>query len=339
MVSSYPSMQPPRSRKWILWPFGLFLLILSIHFSTLIRSSVRAEYQQAPATVVAVMPASPTATIAPPTQTPTETAPTATPTATPTSTAPPTSTAEPTSTPTLEPGASRVSPIDGMVKVYIPAGEFNMGVNGGAKDQVNQPMHKVYLDAYWIAQTTITNAMYKLCVEAGGCTNPIRKELNPHYYDPAYANHPAVYIVWLQAEDYCKWSGGRLPTEAEWEKAARGTGKREYPWGSGDPNPNRVNVNHFHETTVRVGRYPKGASPYGVLDMGSNVREWVADWYQEDYYKAGTDNPTGPKKGDAKVLRGASWFDPLYYAKVTNRLSHPPNSAGWNRGFRCVYEQ
>ncbi len=180
--------------------------------------------------------------------------------------------------------------------------------------------------------------MYKACVEVRGCTKPIRKEINPHYYNPDYANHPVVYVAWSVGAQYCDWTGGRLPSEAEWEKAARGTDRREYAWGSGEPNPNRANVGNFHHTTVPVGRYPKAASPYGVLDMGSNIREWVSDWYAPDYRGAGAENPTGPARGKEKVLRGASWFDPLEYAKTTNRLSHPPDSAGWDRGFRCVYE-
>ncbi len=224
-----------------------------------------------------------------------------------------------------------------MAQHYIPAGKFNMGTSEGPRDHIDQPLHKVYLDAYWISQTQVTNAMYKLCVDAGGCTPPIRKAINPHYYNPDYANHPAVYIVWDQAEKYCEWSGGQLPTEAQWEKAARGTDKRRYPWGNSEPDSDRVNAGGYHETTVNVGRYRGAASPYGVLDMGSNVREWVADWFKADYPPGEAVNPTGPAKGQHKVLRGASWYDPLEYTQVTARLSHPPNSAGWNRGFRCAY--
>ncbi len=340
MYSYNPSQT--RSRRWILWPFILFLLLLSIHFSALVRKSVSADNELPTAAATNFAPSTPTATRDDPPHRPTEThTPTVvidTPTPVPTSTIAPTSTLAPTSTPGLEPGATQVSPVDGMLQIYVPAGKFYMGTSGGPNDRVNQPMHRVSLDAYWIGQTPVTNGMYSRCVEAGVCGKPIRKELNPHYYDPAYANHPVVYISWSLADQYCQWSGGRLPTEAEWEKAARGTDKRMYPWGNTEPNANRVNAANYHQTTVKVGRYPNAASPYGVLDMGSNVREWIADWYREDYPSGDVENPTGPSKGRDKVLRGASWFDPLDYVQVTTRLFHPPNSAGWNRGFRCVYD-
>ena len=226
-----------------------------------------------------------------------------------------------------------------MVQVFIPLGNFLMGeeqVVVGV-DQNNAPEHLVYTDAYWIAQTTITNAMYQQCYLAGMCRQAIRQELNPHYYDPAFANHPVVFVTWNDAENYCAWSGGRLPTEAQWEKAARGTDGRLYPWGNYVPSASLVNAGGDLDSTVPVGSYPRGASPYGVLDMGSNVREWVADWYQPGYQGDSNLNPTGPETGDKRVLRGASWFDPLRYARTTSRLNHEPDSAGWNRGFRCSY--
>lgn len=259
-------------------------------------------------------------------------------TLTPTETPAPTAT--PTSSPTPLPGATQTNPIDGMTQIYIPAGEFLMGgpVNPDVSDPDDRPQRSIYLDAFWVAQTTVTNAMYKLCYEAEKCPKPIREELNPHYYDPAFGDHPVVYVTWDDARQYCEWSGGRLPSEAEWEKAARGVDGRTYPWGNYKPNASLANVGGDLDSTVPVGSYPRGASPYGVLDMGSNVREWVADWYQPGRFKDSKVNPTGPEAGEKRVLRGASWFDPFQYVRAVSRLAHAPDSAGWNRGFRCAYD-
>lgn len=235
---------------------------------------------------------------------------------------------------------TRVNPVDGMVEVYIPAGVFTMGdpILGSLSDRNSIPQREVFLDAYWIAQTAITNAMYKKCFDAGGCPKHTRQQLDPHYYDPDFAEHPVVFVNWDFAVQYCEWSGGRLPSEAEWEKAARGMDQREYPWGNNAPNPEQANVGNYHDTTVKVGSFPQGASPYGVLDMGSNVREWVDDWYKDNYQGDVNNNPSGPETGDKRVVRGASWSDPVEFSKVTNRLAHVPKSPGWNRGFRCAYD-
>jgi sulfatase modifying factor 1 len=230
---------------------------------------------------------------------------------------------------------SRVSPLDGMLQIHIPSGEFKMGANVSWEAD-NKPRHTVYLDVFWISQTQVTNAMYALCEAAGACTGPIRKEINPHYYDQEYASHPVVYILWDQAEVYCEWAGGRLPTEAQWEKAA-GSGIQYIPWG-GATARGRANVGNQFAGTVPVGSYPKVTTPFGVLDMGSNVREWVADWYSPGYYAISSAiNPLGPETGTKKVLRGASWHDTAEFSIVTHRLAHVPNSPGDNRGFRCAF--
>jgi formylglycine-generating enzyme required for sulfatase activity len=272
-----------------------------------------------------------------PSPTPTFTA-TSTNTSTPTSTSTPTQTPTPTVTPL--PGTTRVSPVDGMVSIFIPAGEFLMGVpvRDGEITGDDQPEHAVYVDAFWLDRTQVTNAMYALCLNAGKCDPPIRQEINPHYYDPAFANHPVVYIAWSLAEQYCVWSGGSLPTEAQWERAATGDGVRLYAWGEDDPSPDLVTSNNYFDTTTEVGSHPAGASPFGVLDMGGNVREWVADWFGPDYFSHSPyANPKGPDSGEYKVLKGASWHDDEAYSRATSRYKHDPNSAGNNRGFRCAY--
>ena len=169
--------------------------------------------------------------------------------------------------------------------------------------------------------------------------NPFGSRFNPHYYDSAFANHPVVYVTWFDAQKYCKWVEGGLPTKSQWERAASDNGHVTYPWGGRSPNPDLANVNNFYSTTTRVGSHPAGASPFGVLDMGGDVREWMFDWYSPSYKHASSDNPTGPAKGQLKVLRGASWHDPSIFSKVVSRLGHFPGSAGDNRGFRCAFSQ
>jgi formylglycine-generating enzyme required for sulfatase activity len=235
---------------------------------------------------------------------------------------------------------TRVSPVDGMVLVEIPAGEFTMG-----KDEIigpdDSPRHQVYLDTFWIDQTDVTNAMFAKCVQAGKCTFNIRHAPTEiHYGNPEYADHPVVYVTWYQAVEYCQWAGRRLPTEAEWEKAARGTDGRSFPWGKKPADPTLANYNENLNDTTPVGSYPLGASPYGLLDMAGNVRQWVADWFDALFYRnSPLQNPLGPGLGEKRVLRGGSFKDPANGVRVTVRFAHVPGSAGMNRGFRCVSPQ
>lgn len=229
--------------------------------------------------------------------------------------------------------------IDGMDLIYIPGGESWEG--SGEWDHEYKadetPEHKVTLSAFYIDRTEVTNSMYAKCVNAGACVIPSSIEVNPRYYDLNYANYPVVYLTWQSAMDYCAWIGGRLPTEAEWEKAARGTSRRKYPWKEGYPSAVNVNAANSVGDTTPVGSYLLGESYYGVLDMAGNVREWVYDWYSSTSFVESTYiDPVGPAAGTDKVLKGGSYYDTYEHMRVADRLFHDPNSIGINRGFRCV---
>ncbi|GAB4499591.1 MAG: formylglycine-generating enzyme family protein [Anaerolineales bacterium] len=235
----------------------------------------------------------------------------------------------------VTPIQKKISPKDGMVQVYVPEGEFEMGKPG--KPDGNSPEHKVYLDAYWIDRVEVSNAMYEVCVESGKCTQPFLEE-NPYYGRWAYRNLPVTFISWFQAVEYCEWTGRRLPTEAEWEKAARGTDGRNYPWGDTPPTPRLANyAESLIGEPVSVYRYPSGASPYGALNMAGNVREWLADWFSLTYYvETPYKNPLGPETGIQRSMRSGAYDADANEIYTTWRYKHEPQSAGLSRGFRCA---
>jgi formylglycine-generating enzyme required for sulfatase activity len=219
--------------------------------------------------------------------------------------------------------------------IYVPAGEFTMGsldADRDARDE-EKPAHTVNLDAFWIDKTEVTNAQYQKCVEAGACKEPTcwdKGDLNG-------VDQPVVCVTWDDAQTYAAWAGGRLPTEAEWEKAARGTDERLYPWGDEAADCDKANFKGCMGRTVTVGSYPDGASPYGALDMAGNVWEWVADWYDEGYYQdSPTRNPQGPNSGERRALRGGS-FD-MSESRLRNafRIGNMPAYSNWDLGFRVV---
>jgi formylglycine-generating enzyme required for sulfatase activity len=247
-------------------------------------------------------------------------------------------------------GSSQISLIDNMVQMYVPAGNFTMGWEGGKLDE--QPEHKVYLDAFWIDQTEITVGQYRMCVDAGVCGHPKQgvhhmrnsSEMRRSYYDnEGYFDYPVIFVNWSQAKTYCEWAGRRLPTEAEWEKAARGTDGRLYPWGNEEPNPSLLNFDGNIGDTTRVGSYPAGASPYGALDMAGNVWEWVQDWYDAEYYRDSPKrNPTGPENGLFFIERGGSFKKSERPVRATYRHWYIPPLVGNHvvshsyDGFRCA---
>jgi formylglycine-generating enzyme required for sulfatase activity/predicted Ser/Thr protein kinase len=252
---------------------------------------------------------------------------------------PSTTTTIPTSTP--QAGATETRSEDGMEMVYVPAGEFLMG-STDANSQAGEdekPQHTVYLDAFWIDRTEVTNAQYRLCVEAGACRAPTECDWGePTYDDASKADHPVVCVSWDDARTYCQWAGAWLPTEAEWEKAARGTDAQLYPWGN-DWDSNKCNTAEGGVGgTTPVGKYsPAGDSPYGCADMAGNVWEWVNDWYDSSYYSSSPDrNPQAPDSGDLRVLRGGSWGNGRIGARSAVRYWYYPDFRSNYNGYRCV---
>ena len=245
-------------------------------------------------------------------------------------------------------GSTQVSSKDGMAQVYVPAGEFEMGSEDGDSDE--QPIHTVYLDAFWIDQTEVTNAMFATFLNDQGNQNEggmtwldagdedVLIKQNGSEWQPVsgYGDHPVIEVSWYGAQAYCEWAGRRLPTEAEWEKGARGTDGRTYPWGEGIDCSLAQYLGCSGET-VPVGSKPDGASPYSALDMAGNVWEWVADWYDSDYYgNSPSNNPEGPASGGSRVLRGGSWLDDDGSVRSANRLRDTPDDSRLNLGFRCA---
>ena len=236
-----------------------------------------------------------------------------------------------------EAGQIWINPVDGSEMVSVPAGEFEMGTDNGYEWE--GPEHTVYLDSYYIDKLEITNAQYRDCVENGPC---LKLEKTAYIDDPEYDQHPVVNVNWHWARTYCKWAGKRLPTEAEWEKAARGTDGRNYPWGD-EVDCDQAQYKECGGQTIPVGSLPAGASPYGALDMAGNAWEWVLDEWQEDYYTVSPlENPQGPTDpGNVReihVFRGGSWSEPGELIRSTYRTWYETGAQYYNLGFRCVMD-
>lgn len=223
---------------------------------------------------------------------------------------------------------------DGAEMVLIPAGWFIMGSPEGEGNDDEHPQRNVYLDAYYIDRYEVTNEQFEKFINATGYQ---AQGDWWRYYTEEKEKHPVVYVTWNDADAYARWAGKRLPTEAEWEKAARGTSGRKWPWGSVWDASRCSSEEAGPATTTPVGSYPDGASPYGVMDIAGNVWEWCADWYGKNYYQSAVDrNPTGPSSGSRHVLRGGSWFFISSYMRCATRSYFPLNLMDCDTGFRCV---
>jgi len=287
---------------------------------------------------------------------------------------------------------TRIRSADGMVMNYVPAGDFQMGHDaiwrwsGSLQDSTlglhpvtdQRPQHTVYLDAFWIDQTEVTVAMFRTFAEATGYVTTAEQEGHGHPYkagpkedewpdvpgadwqhprgpgSEAQDDHPVVQVSWDDAAAYCAWVGGGLPTEAQWEKACRGTDARVYPWGN-EFDERRMNycdaqcpvTRWNHDPTFDdgyaysspVGSYPEGASPYGALDMAGNIWEWTADRYDNRYYASSPyENPQGPETGGERVQHGGAWYDAGRAGWLTCTIRHatPPRNRADDLGFRCA---
>jgi iron(II)-dependent oxidoreductase len=217
----------------------------------------------------------------------------------------------------------------------VTAGQFWMGSSlEESKNGTEKPRHKVYLATYYIDKSPVTNQAYRKFIMETGHPEP------PFWADPHYNNptQPVVGVSWNDAVAYAKWANKRLPTEAEWEKAAKGKDSLLYPWGN-EFNAGLTNVDYVMAQTSRVDQFPGGASPYGCLDMIGNVWEWCLDWFDENYYATSpSENPAGPAKGERKVIRGGAWDTISFNARNAFRFFCDPDAKANNIGFRCVVD-
>lgn len=224
---------------------------------------------------------------------------------------------------------------DSSVMIKIPAGTFMMGTDHGIARE--RPAHEVHLDEFLIDKYEVTNRQYKkFCDETDYWYPPEPRFSGMPDYFTNYPDHPVVKVSWEEAKAYCYWAGKRLPTEAEWEKAARGTDEREYPWGDSEPDSTRCNIgggNDEYTYTAPVGSFPAGVSFYGCMDMAGNAQELCADWYDETYYsRSPNQNPPGPETGTSRVVRGGSWWD--LDARSAARSYDGPTNMNYRGGFR-----
>ncbi len=228
---------------------------------------------------------------------------------------------------------------DNSYVVYVPQGDFIMGQDE-MESSNHAPAHTVTLDGFWIHQTEVTNRMYAQCVALGICTPPSIENSVPYWFNhPAYASDPVVGVNWLQAQTYCEWIEGRLPTEAEWEKAARGTQADPYPWGIDEPTCNLLNFDGCFDTAEpqHVRSYALGASLYNLADTAGNVFEWVLDWYEKDYYTLSpASNPAGPASGNQRAVRGSSYLTASEDVPIFMRAYLEPEKHTPDLGFRCI---
>ncbi|MDF0667358.1 MAG: SUMF1/EgtB/PvdO family nonheme iron enzyme [Nitrospira sp.] len=244
----------------------------------------------------------------------------------------------------IEPPTSQ----DGAPMIVVPAGSFPMGVPAGARDggRDEYPRHDVFVDTFAIDKFEVTNGRYLEFVKSTGHRvpqnprNPTRNLWQGESITDSLTDRPVINVDWFDAEAYCRWAGKRLPTEAEWEKAAKGTSDRRFPWGNVEPTSKHLNYNQpwiGEKTLMPVGSYEAGKSPYGLYDMAGNVWEWVDDWYDARYYeKSPKKNPKGPDTGTKKVIRGAGWQNETPTVRIFTRVESDPTVRNESTGFRCA---
>jgi len=232
--------------------------------------------------------------------------------------------------------------------VVVPAGSFPMGVPQGDRDggRDEYPRHDVFVDTFLIDKFEVTNGLYLEFVKATGHrvpqnpTNPTRNLWQGDTIAESLTDRPVINVDWFDAEAYCAWAGKRLPTEAEWEKAAKGTADRRFPWGNVEPTNKHLNFNQRwigEKTLMPVGSYEAGRSPFGAYDMAGNVWEWVNDWYDARYYeKSPAKNPKGPDTGTKRVIRGAGWQNETPTVRIFTRVDSDPTIRNESTGFRCA---
>ncbi len=232
------------------------------------------------------------------------------------------------------------------VMVYVPASAFRMGSQTGLFDRNESPIHNVELSGYYISKYEITNEEYAKFLNDtvfGGSTHydvdmEIVRQGTIYRAKATYEKYPVRFVRWIDAFTYAQWTGGRLPTEAEWEKAARGDrDERIFPWGN-TISPGQANFGNAWGGLWKVGT-ASGRSPYGCCDMAGNVWEWVSDWYDQYYYSTSpTHNPTGPATGDLRVVRGGSYLNTELEARCAKRIGVEPDMRFQDVGFRCVID-
>jgi serine/threonine protein kinase/formylglycine-generating enzyme required for sulfatase activity len=248
------------------------------------------------------------------------------------------------------------SPVDGAALVQVPAGTFTMGTDDDPQAWPREkPAHEIYLDEYWMDQEEVTIGMFNLFVQQAGYTSNAEENGYGYIYDGGWVQVPGanwrkpfgtgevdnpflpvIQVSWEDAQAYCNWAGRRLPTEAEWEKAARGNDTRRYPWGDEPPNADLLAFERA-DGPVNVGSYLMGTSPYLIFDLAGNAWEWVADWYQENYFQVSPDaNPQGPDSGVYRVMKGGGWNSTQKQVRITGKDVGEPQSYNSLLGFRCA---
>ncbi|MDT3776173.1 formylglycine-generating enzyme family protein [Nitrospira sp. MA-1] len=237
---------------------------------------------------------------------------------------------------------------DGAPMVLIPEGIFPMGVPKAARDGGldERPNHDVFVSTFYMDKYELTNGRYLQFVTETGHrtpqhpTDPKRGLWKQNMMPESVTDLPVINVDWKDAEAYCHWAGKRLPTEAEWEKAAKGPNDWRFPWGDVEPTLDHLNFNQSwrgEATLTQVGIYEKGKSPYGIYDVAGNVWEWVADWYEADYYsKSPARNPPGPETGTYKVLRSSGWQGETPQVRIFTRIKSLPTDRNNSTGFRCA---